>query len=59
MGQRVAVVDPFGVTARRLDEFRAGFNPMTLLDPGSPSLIVDAGLIADAFVVAILSDWPP
>jgi type IV secretion system protein VirD4 len=52
LGQRVAVVDPFFVTADRLSEFRAGFNPMTLLRPDSPSLIVDAGLIADAIVVA-------
>jgi type IV secretion system protein VirD4 len=51
LGQRVCIVDPFGVTADRLSEFRAGFNPMTLLTPDSPSLIVDAGLIADALVV--------
>jgi type IV secretion system protein VirD4 len=51
LGQRVCIVDPFGVTADRLKEFRAGFNPMTLLTPDSPSLIVDAGLIADALVV--------
>lgn len=50
-GQRVCIVDPFGVTADRLSEFRAGFNPLALLRPESPSLIADAGLIADALVV--------
>lgn len=51
LGQDVCIVDPFGVTAERLAEYRVGFNPMTLLKPDSPSLIVDAGLIADALVV--------
>jgi type IV secretion system protein VirD4 len=52
LGQRVLVVDPFGVTASRLAPFKAGFNPLALLKPDSPSLIVDSGLIADALVVA-------
>lgn len=52
LGQRVCIVDPFGVTADRLAEFRAGFNPMALLKQDSPTLIVDAGLVADAIVVA-------
>lgn len=51
MGQRVCIVDPFGVTAGRLQNLRVGFNPLALLDPDSSSLIVDAGLIADALVV--------
>lgn len=51
MGQRVAVVDPFKICAQRLAPLRTGFNPMTLLEPASPSLVVDAGLIADALVV--------
>lgn len=58
LGQRVCIVDPFGITAERLSRFRAGFNPMAILefDPDDPdktssSLIVDAGLIADALVV--------
>lgn len=51
LGQRVCIVDPFGVTAERLVPYRTGFNPMALLDPDSASLIVDAGLIADALVV--------
>jgi len=51
MGQRVVIVDPFKICAERLTAFRAGFNPLALLDPESPSLVVDAGLIADALVV--------
>jgi len=50
-GQRVCIVDPFGVTAERLEEFRVGFNPMALLTIDSPSLVVDAGLVADALVI--------
>lgn len=51
-GQFVVIVDPFGVTAPRLSRFREGFNPMLLLRRGSPSLIADAGLVADALVVS-------
>lgn len=51
LGQTVCIVDPFGVSAPRLSNFRTGFNPMALLTPDSPSLIADAGLIADALVV--------
>ncbi len=51
-GQRVCIVDPFGVSATRLSDLHAGYNPLALLKPDSPSLIVDAGLIADALVVA-------
>lgn len=58
LGQRVCIVDPFGVTAKRSQALRVGFNPMTLLEQRSatggvePSdrLIEDAGLIADALV---------
>jgi len=51
-GQRVAIIDPFEICAQRLAPLRAGFNPMALLEAGSPTLVVDAGLIADALVVA-------
>lgn len=51
LGQDVHIVDPFGVCAERLAPYRTGFNPMALLAPGSPSLIADAGLIADALVI--------
>ncbi len=50
LGQRVCLVDPFGITATRLADLRTGFNPMGLLRWGSDSLIEDAALIADALV---------
>lgn len=51
LGQRVCILDPFGVTAARLGPCRTGFNPLRLLTPESPTLIADAGLVADAIVV--------
>ncbi|MBU1210921.1 MAG: type IV secretory system conjugative DNA transfer family protein [Alphaproteobacteria bacterium] len=51
LGQRVAIVDPFGVCAPRLAAHKARFNPMAMLDVASPSLIADAGLVADAVVI--------
>jgi type IV secretion system protein VirD4 len=52
IGQRVCIVDPFGITAPRLAAQKVGFNPLSLLTLESPTLIADAGLIADAIVVA-------
>ncbi|MGE0022071.1 MAG: type IV secretory system conjugative DNA transfer family protein [Hyphomicrobium sp.] len=51
LGQRICIVDPFGVCAARLEPFKVGFNPLAILAPDSPTLIADAGLIADAIVV--------
>lgn len=51
LGHRVVVLDPFGVVKGYAARFRAHFNPLTLLRPDSPTLIEDAGLIADAIVV--------
>ncbi len=51
-GQRVCIVDPFGVTAGRLEDLRVGFNPLAELERASGRLIEDCGLIADALVVA-------
>lgn len=51
LGQRVCIVDPFGVTAARHAPLRTGFNPLTILTPDSPTLIADAGLVADAIVI--------
>lgn len=49
--QRVFVLDPFGVAGRVAEDHGGGFNPLTILTLDSPSLIEDAGLIADALVV--------
>jgi type IV secretion system protein VirD4 len=51
LGQRVCIVDPFGVCAPRLGGLKSGFNPMAILRTDSPSLIADAGLVADALVI--------
>lgn len=52
LGQAVFIVDPFENAPERLAGMRARFNPLTILKPGSRTFIEDAGLIADALVVA-------
>ncbi len=51
-GQRVCIVDPFGISAARLAAHKVGFNPMEMLRRDSRTLIPDAGLIADALVIS-------
>ena len=52
LGQKTVVLDPFGTASSVLgDRYSGGFNPLTLLAPDSPSLIDDAGIIADALIV--------
>ncbi|SMH62817.1 type IV secretory system conjugative DNA transfer family protein [Azospirillum agricola] len=51
LGQRVVGLDPFGISGPHVAAYRGSFNPMTILKPGSPTLIEDAGLIADALVI--------
>jgi type IV secretion system protein VirD4 len=51
LNQRVFVLDPFGVAGRVTEDHGGAFNPLTILTPDSPSLIEDAGLIADALIM--------
>jgi type IV secretion system protein VirD4 len=58
LGQKVCVLDPFGITAGFAAMRRASFNPMRMLrygdarrGTGSTTIVEDAGLIADALVV--------
>jgi len=51
LNQDVYVIDPFKV-ADVPDEYRAGFNPFTMLDSKSPNLIDDCDSIADALIVS-------
>jgi len=51
IGQTVRVLDPFGRTAEHCAPFKASFNPLSILKRGSPTLIDDAALIADALVI--------
>lgn len=52
LGQRVVGLDPFRIAGDHVAAYRGGFNPMTILTPDSPTLVEDAGLIADAIVVS-------
>jgi type IV secretion system protein VirD4 len=51
MGQRILVLDPFGVAGSGIKKWRASYNPMRVLTPNSPTFIEDAGLIAESLVV--------
>ena len=52
LGQKVCILDPFNITAERLRPYRKSFNPLSLLDPRSDTIIEDCGLISDALVIA-------
>ncbi len=51
MGQKVVVLDPFGVAGNVGAALGGGFNPLSILHEDSPTLIEDAGLISDALVM--------
>ena len=51
LGQKVYVLDPFKYASDRVAKFRASYNPLSVLKTDSPTIIEDAGLITDAFVV--------
>ena len=51
LGQKVYVLDPFHYAPDSISHLRASYNPLSVLKPGSPTLIEDASLIADAMVV--------
>lgn len=48
MGQRVYVVDPFGVVAGAPP---AGFNPLSMIDVNAPTAREDIGMVVDALIV--------
>ena len=51
LGQKVHVLDPFGNTSPGIAHLCKSYNPLAVLKPDSPTIIEDAGLIADALVV--------
>lgn len=51
LGQRVMVLDPFNRAKPWVAPYKASFNPLTMLTEDSPTLVEDAGLLADALVV--------
>lgn len=52
LGQNVVVLDPFDRTAPWVEPYKKSFNPLSFLTPESPTVVEDAGLIADALVVS-------
>ena len=52
IGQKIVVLDPFGRAAGDAETYRGSYNPLSRLDMDSPTIIEDAGLIADGIVVA-------
>lgn len=52
LGQKVYVLDPFGYASEDAAPYRAAYNPLAVLSLESPTIIEDAGLIADALVIA-------
>jgi type IV secretion system protein VirD4 len=49
--QKVYVFDPFGAAGALSQQFTGSFNPLSILQVGSSTLVEDAGLIADALIV--------
>lgn len=52
LGQSVRVLDPFQIVMGKAAQYRASFNPLSILKPESRTLVEDAGLIADAIVIS-------
>ncbi|MDY7070946.1 hypothetical protein PshuTeo2_09870 [Pseudomonas hunanensis] len=51
LGQKIYVVDPFGVSGVAASKYRASYNPMNILRTGSETFLEDAALIAESIVV--------
>jgi type IV secretion system protein VirD4 len=51
LGQKIYVVDPFGVSSKAASKYRASYNPISLLKTGSETYLEDAALIAESIVV--------
>ena len=59
LGQKVHVLDPFENASPSIVHLRKSYNPMAVLAPGSPTIIEDAELIADAIVVRTGNEKDP
>ncbi|MBT2311827.1 type IV secretory system conjugative DNA transfer family protein [Pseudomonas fluorescens] len=51
LGQKIYVVDPFGVSSKAGSQYRASYNPMSILTIFSGTFLEDAALIAESIVV--------
>jgi len=59
LGQRIHVLDPFGIAGKSVADWRASYNPMDVLALDSPTILEDAALIAEAMVVRAANDKDP
>ena len=59
LGQKVYVLDPFGYADESVAIFRASYNPLSVLSLKSPTVIEDAGLIADGLVASTGQEKDP
>jgi type IV secretion system protein VirD4 len=59
LGQKVVVLDPFGYADASVARYRASYSPLAVLTIDSPTIIEDAGLIADALVVTTGQEKDP
>ena len=51
MGQRIHVLDPFGISGPTTEKWRASYNPLDVLRMDSSNFLEDAALIAESIVV--------
>jgi type IV secretion system protein VirD4 len=51
LGQAVHVLDPFEASGAKTKPWRAGFNPLSEIDPESPTAVDDAALLAEALII--------
>jgi type IV secretion system protein VirD4 len=58
LGQKVCVLDPFEKSASWVKPYQAGFNPLSILTVDNPTIMEDAGLIADALVISAQNGDP-
>lgn len=59
LGQRIHVLDPFGIAGNSVKAWKASYNPMDVLRLDSPTILEDAALIAEAMVVRPATDKDP
>lgn len=51
LGQKIYILDPFGIASEKVSKYRASYNPMSVLTLDSPTFLEDAALLAEAIVV--------
>jgi type IV secretion system protein VirD4 len=59
LSQKVIVLDPFNRAAARLARYRKAYNPLAVLTVDNPTIIEDAGLIADGLVITATGNKDP